>query len=191
MMTRGLFAFSALALAFAFSSIVAITACSTPPANERYIQQALPDRASFPPVAELLVVRCGSLLCHGTPGRNLRLYGSAGLRWSSSDRPLVPLCDTQDEIDQDYESVVGLEPETMSAVVAAAGMNPDRLTMVRKARGTEAHKGGQIWSQGDDSDNCVTTWLAGNADANACAKGVASVLPAGSSDPLVQCLPQK
>jgi hypothetical protein len=171
----------------AYASVVALVACSAPPANGRYVQPALPDRASFPPVAELLVVRCGSLDCHGTPARNMRLYGSAGLRWSPGDRPFVPPCDTQSEVDQDYESVVGLEPETLNAVVAAGGSEPEQLTIIRKARGTESHKGGQIWTRGDDSDSCLTSWLAGNANPNACAQGIASVLPSGSSNPLLQC----
>ena len=98
-------------------SVVSLAACSIPPSDAQYTPQALPDQGSFPPVAQLLVVRCGSLECHGTPARNLRLYGSAGLRWSSGYRPLVPPCDTQDEVAQDYESVVGLEPETMLYLV--------------------------------------------------------------------------
>jgi hypothetical protein len=177
-------------LLLTFLSLLALAACSTPPVDGRYIQQTLPDPVSFAPVAELLDVRCGSLDCHGTVARNLRLYGSAGLRWSSSDRPLVPPCDTQDEDDEDYESVVGLEPETMSAVVAAGGVDPERLTMVRKARGTEAHKGGTIWTQGDDSDTCLTSWLAGKTNSNACSKGVADVLPSGPStspNSLLEC----
>jgi hypothetical protein len=132
----------------------------------------------------------GSRELHGTPARKLRLYGSAGLRWSPSDRPFVPPCDTQGEVDQDYESVVGLEPEALSAVVAAGGTSPEQLTLARKARGTESHKGGQIWTQGDDSDTCLTSWLAGKANSNACAKGMAVVLPGGSSNPLLQCLTQ-
>lgn len=171
-------------------SFVATAACSMPTADGTYVQQSLPDRASFPPVAQLLDVRCGSLDCHGTIARNLRLYGSAGLRWAPSDRPLVPRCDTQAEVDQDYESVVGLEPEAMSAVVASGGADPDRLTMVRKARGVESHKGGQIWSQGDDSDTCLTSWLSGDTNSKACATGMASVLPGGSSNQLLQCLVQ-
>jgi hypothetical protein len=169
-------------------SLVALSGCSTPPSDGRYLQQALPDRVSFPPVAQLLVVRCGSLDCHGTPARNLRLYGSAGLRWSPGDSPLLPPCDTETEVDEDYESVVGLEPETLSAVVAAGGTNPERLTMVRMARGTESHKGGQIWTQGDDSDTCLTSWLARNADSDACGRAMESVLPGGLSNPLLQCL---
>ena len=169
-------------------SLAVLSGCSVPPSDAQYTPQDLPDRASFPPVAQLLVVRCGSLDCHGTVARNLRLYGSAGLRWSSSDRPLVPLCDTPDEVAQDYESVVDLEPETMSAVVAAGGADPQRLTMVRKARGTESHKGGQIWTQGDDSDTCLTSWLAGAANESVCASALAGVLPAGAANPLLQCL---
>jgi hypothetical protein len=168
-----------------------LAGCSVPPSDARYTPEALPDAASFPPVAQLLVVRCGSLDCHGTPGRNLRLYGSAGLRWSASDRPFVPVCDTQDEVAQDYESVVDLEPATMSAVVAAGGASPQELTMVRKARGTESHKGGQVWTEGDDSDTCLTSWLAGNTDEGACVRGMASVLPSGAANPLLaQCLVQ-
>ena len=172
----------------ACASLAAMAACSVPAADGTYVPGALPDRASFPPVAQLLDVRCGSLDCHGTTARNLRLYGSAGLRWSAIDRPFVPACDTVAEVDQDYESVVGLEPAPMSAVVSARGADPDQLTMVRKARGIESHKGGQIWSQGDDSDSCLTSWLAGAANATACARGMASVLPNGSSNPLLECL---
>jgi len=148
--------------------LAALAGCSIPPSDAQYTPQALPDQGSFPPVAQLLVVRCGSLDCHGTPARNLRLYGSAGLRWTSSDRPFVPLCDTQDEVAQDYESVVDLEPETMSQVVASGGMEPERLTFVRKARGTESHKGGAVIARGDPRDVCITTWLQGNSDAASC-----------------------
>ena len=190
-MTRPLLACIATIAGVSLASFVPLAGCNIPPSDAQYTPQALPDQGSFPPVAQLLVVRCGSVECHGTPGRNLRLYGSAGLRWSSSDRPLVPPCDTQDEVAQDYESVVDLEPETMSAVVAAGGANPQQLTMVRKARGTEAHKGGTIWTEGDDSDTCVTSWLAGNANESACVRGMTGVLPGGASNPLlVQCLGQ-
>jgi hypothetical protein len=170
-----------------YGAFLVLAGCSSPPPDGRYVQRALPDRASFPPVAQLLVVRCGSVDCHGTVARNLRLWGSAGLRWSSSDRPLVPTCDTSEEENQDYESVVGLEPERMSAVVGSRG-DPAQLTMMRKARGTESHKGGKIWTQGDDADTCLTSWLGGDASSSACAKGMESVLPGGSSNPLLQCL---
>src|SRR4029079_3170092 len=43
--------------------------------------------------------------------------------------------------------------------------DPVRLTMVRKARLREKHKGGQIWGAGDDGDKCLTNWLTGRYDA--------------------------
>jgi hypothetical protein len=177
------------ALTAATSSIVlgVLAACSIPPSDSRSTPAALPDASTFPPVAQLLDVRCGSVDCHGTVARNLRLYGSAGLRLSASDRPLVPTCDRQGEVDQDYESVVGLEPETMGQVVASGGANPDALTMVRKARGIESHKGGQIWNEGDDADTCLVSWLSSKANAQACAQGVAAVAAGGSTNALVQC----
>jgi len=165
--------------------VAAVSACSSPPSAGHFVPQALPDPVTFSPVAELLVVRCGSLDCHGRVGRNLRLYGSAGLRFAASDRPLIPLCDTTDEVTQDYDSVIGLEPETMSAV--ASGADPSELTLVRKARGAEAHKGGTIWSVGDDADICLTGWLTGKPATSDCASSVASVLPSGSTNPLLSC----
>jgi hypothetical protein len=166
--------------------LLAAGACSQPPADGRFTQTSLPDSGSFWPVAELLDVRCGSLDCHGTAFRNLRLYGSAGLRLSPGDAPLLPLCDTAGEVTQDYVSVVGLEPEIMPQV--ASGGDVGLLTMVRKARGTEAHKGGQIWTTGDDSDRCLSSWLGGTPNPGDCASALGAVLPTGKSNPLMQCL---
>ena len=42
------------------------------------------------------------------------------------------------------------------------GEHPELLTFVRKARGTEAHKGGTLITPGDDQDVCITSWLAGH-----------------------------
>lgn len=142
-----------------------LVACS--PQTSQTVE-AVPDRASFPPVAELLVKRCGTLDCHGQTGRNLRLYGSLGLRLSATDRPVSKGQTSKDEYDQDFDSVVGLEPEILSAVVSSGGANPERLTLVRKARGAEAHKGGTLWHAGDSQDLCVTSWLSGHTDVADC-----------------------
>lgn len=163
-------------------------ACSFPSSDARYIQTALPDEATFAPVAELLSVRCGSLDCHGSLYRNLRVYGSTGLRYSPSDRPLSPTCNTCDENVETYLSVVGLQPEAMSEVVM--GGDPSLLTMVGRARGTEAHKGGQIWTIGDDSDVCLTSWLQGNSSPADCEAGVRAALSQASptgNDQLLTC----
>jgi hypothetical protein len=133
-----------------------------------------PDRASFPPVADLLGKRCGTLDCHGSAYRNLRVYGSLGLRLSPNDRPLSKGQTTPEEYDADFASIVGLEPEIMNEVVQQGGASPDRLTFVRKARGTEHHKGGSLMQAGDPEDECITSWLSGHTDVAGCASATAS-----------------
>jgi hypothetical protein len=76
---------------------------------------------------------------------------------------------TTAELEASYAAVVALEPEVMNAVVADHGANPERLTLVRKARGTEKHAGGAIVSVGDVRDVCITSWIAGATDETACA----------------------
>lgn len=148
-------------------------ACSAPSADRRFVA-TVPDRATFPPVADLLIHRCGSLDCHGTPFRNLRLYGREGLRSDKDASPsyLLGSQTTTQEYDEDYQSVVGLEPEVMSQVASQGGAAPERLTLVRKGRGQEAHKGGSLYSTGDDRDKCFTSWLAGKTDTAACARAI-------------------
>jgi hypothetical protein len=122
------------------------------------------------PVADYLDHRCGSLDCHGDTQRNLIIYGCHGLRLDGG----VPGCPppqapqaTPQEYAATYESLVGLEPEVMSQVIADHGQDPDMLTFIRKARGEEAHKGGTLIDAGDVQDECLTMWLAGNPDAGA------------------------
>lgn len=129
----------------------------------------VPSRGHFPAVAGALERRCATLDCHGRPERNLRLYSGIGLRLASSDVSGSGST-TEAEHDASYESVVGLEPEALSVVVSEGGEAPDRLTLVRKARGAEAHKGGARITPGDDADRCVTSWLASAVDEAACAR---------------------
>jgi hypothetical protein len=75
---------------------------------------------------------------------------------------------TPEEHAATYRSVVGLEPAIMSAVVENAGLNAELLTMIRKARGSEAHKGGALIVPGDAQDLCITSWLAGQTNLKAC-----------------------
>jgi hypothetical protein len=62
----------------------------------------------------------------------------------------------------------------MSAVIADAGAHPERLTLIRKARGTEHHKGGTVIHAGDDADTCLGSWLRSALDSAACQR---SLLP--------------
>lgn len=130
---------------------------------------ALPDRAGFPMVAGVLEQRCATLDCHGRQERNLRLYGGTGLRLSPDDVPGSGAT-TEDEHDASYQSIVGLEPEVLSLVVSEGGKGPERLSLVRKARGDDAHKGGAVLTRGDDADRCVTSWLSPALDEKACAR---------------------
>jgi hypothetical protein len=158
---------------------VALGSCSEAPSDARIgILAPNGSEKAFGPVGDLLEHRCGSLDCHGQPARNFRVYGCEGMRLSLDN---VSICNvtkggqptTADEHQATYRSLVGLEPAVMSEVVANHGEDPELLTFVRKARGTEAHKGGQLFTPGDDQDVCVTTWLAGRTNATACANALA------------------
>jgi hypothetical protein len=125
---------------------------------------SVPNRAMFPHVENAMQMRCGTLDCHGQTGRNMRLYGLRGLRLDPHDNPLDGTTTTA-EYDASYWSVVGLEPETLSSVVKQGGAHPETLTMIRKPRGIEMHKGGQLMTEGDPMDRCLVGWLAGRYDA--------------------------
>ena len=148
------------------SLVIATAACSSPDASER-TPLVGPDRLSFDSVAAFLDHRCGSLDCHGTRYRNLRMWGHDGMRLALGDVPGGSET-TADELDASYLAVVELEPEIMAVVVRDHGANPERLTFVRKARGMEKHAGGAIISPGDARDVCVTSWLAGLTNIQAC-----------------------
>lgn len=159
--------FVAFAVAFALAS-----ACSAP--EQGKVPMTLPDRASFAPVGDLLVMSCGTLDCHGKVERNFKLYGFDGLRLSPNDRSGKAPATTARELDADYGSLVALEPELTSAVVKEGGARPERLTFVRKARNAERHDGLQIFKPGGEDDRCVTSWLAGAVDTPACNSAIAA-----------------
>jgi hypothetical protein len=148
-----------------FASLL-VVACASHDPNAR-TNGAAPDPTAFKPVALVLVNRCGSLDCHGSKYRNFRLYGFGGERSDPTSRPNTPDT-TPDEVSLDYQAVLGVEPEIIAAVVAEGGKDPERLTLVRKARDGEAHKGGQRIVPGSDADACLLSWLASAVDANAC-----------------------
>ena len=145
--------------------LVMVAGCEGP--TQETSAAATPSRADFFAVSEALQVGCGSLDCHGDPGRNLLLYGEYGLRLDAADEPggepTRPL-----EHDANFDSVVALEPELMDRVVAQGGARPERLTLVRKARGSEAHEGDAAAPEGGAIDRCVLSWLSGATDASAC-----------------------
>lgn len=126
-----------------------------------------PPRTGFEPVANALVASCGTLDCHGQMGRNLRLFGGHGLRLASSDDPGGKPT-TAAEYQASYWSTVGLEPEILDQVVREDGAQPERLMLVRKARGLVKHKGGTLMQTGDALDRCLLLWLGGHPDLTLC-----------------------
>jgi hypothetical protein len=168
---RGVILFSAAVV------VVASAACASAPSDSRIGVDA-PDRSQFPPVGDYLTHRCGSLDCHGNAQRNLKIYGCEGLRLDPMDVPgcramvAMGVDTTTAEYDATYRSVVGLEPTVMTTVVQGKGKNPELLTLVRKARGQESHKGGTLITPGDDQDNCIASWLAGQTNTDACAAAI-------------------
>lgn len=129
-----------------------------------------PPLEDFKSVSPLLEQRCGTLDCHGNDARPLRIYGQYGLRYVGEDDDPNTLYSgnlnaptTATEVERNYFSICGLEPEKM-AYVQAGEADAETLTIVRKPRLTEKHKGGRIWDQGKVEDRCLTLWIAGDYD---------------------------
>jgi len=165
-----------------FAGVVGLalgSGCSSPDASAR-IDPIGPDPATFQPVAHALAARCGMLDCHGSMYRNYRIYGYGSLRLLPTDKPNTPLTTTAEEAKASYDALVGLEPELMREVVLAKGAGLERLTVVRKGRGEEAHKGGKLIARGDDTDVCLTAWLRGQVPDPAACTRAATVVDAGS-----------
>jgi hypothetical protein len=137
-------------------------------ASEPAPSAVAPPREGWESVSEMLGVRCGSLDCHGRAGRPLRLFHHDGLRISPSDIP-GGKATTQAEHEANLRGVVGLEPELFVRVVGEGGLEPERLTLVRKALGLESHKGGAPLAVAGSADACLRTWLAAKTDEPACA----------------------
>jgi len=149
--------------------------------NQENAHLAVPARNVFPQVADAMQLHCGTLDCHGQVGRNMRLYGQFGLRLDPKGDPLGQVTSNA-EYDACYSSIVALEPEAMSQVVRRIA-SPDALAMVRKPRGIEEHKGGQVVVEGDALDRCVVGWLVGQFDAVACTTVVQTPRPEPDGGP--------
>jgi hypothetical protein len=149
--------------------------------NQGNAKLAVPARNVFPQVADAMQQHCGTLDCHGQAGRNMRLYGQFGLRLDPKGDPLGQVTSNA-EYDACYASIAALEPEAMSQVVQRMAP-PDTLAMVRKPRGIEEHKGGQVVVQGDALDSCMVGWLVGEFDASPCNTVVQTPRPEPDAGP--------
>ncbi|EYF04335.1 hypothetical protein [Chondromyces apiculatus] len=146
------------------------------------------DPVNFRRVSEMLEFRCGTLDCHGNTFRPLRIYGRNGLRRPENltidgslpeDSGLDAATQypnyhtggsvetTTTEMMENARSLCGLEPERIAEFRERVVKEPDNaanlagelLTIVRKPRLQERHKGGLIWTINDSSDKCLISWL--------------------------------
>lgn len=161
-------------LLFLIGMIGGMSACL--PQNDGVFDLMVPDRATFPKVADALQPSCGTLDCHGQRGRNLRLYGGRGLRLDPKGNSAEEAT-TDAEYQASFASLVGLEPEALDAVVQSGGLDAERLSLLRKGRGTELHKGGVQMLPGDPLDRCLTSWLAGRVFADSCTRVASAPRP--------------
>jgi len=151
-------------------------------ADEMDITTACADFATFRPVSSVIEARCGTLDCHGSIARPMRIYGRNGLRkpidFGATDEASQVLIaeitadqgiaeyyagglqgTTNGELADNYRAVCGLEPEIMNQV-RLGQESPDALTMMRKARLVEKHKGGKIFIPAQSpGDECLVQWL--------------------------------
>jgi hypothetical protein len=163
---------SALLVAWA---LTCAAACASPPADQRVVYGA-PARDVFPAVGDVLGSHCGSLDCHGHPARNMRIYAYNGLRLADVSGAGIT---TDAEYAASYESVISIDPEALAAVLDEGGARPERWIVVSKGRGSEHHKGNVAMVPGEDADRCVTSWLEGALDQEACV-AAAEILPPGT-----------
>lgn len=142
---------------------------------------ACPSLDGFRVVSQVLERRCGTIDCHGDGARPFRVYGRTGLRRPETEESYLagggrdfsqyvtggtePTSDA--EVADNRLSACGVEPELMAGVVAG-DEELDVLTLVRKPRLTESHKGGLIWQEGSSGDKCLTSWIEGTVDALSC-----------------------
>lgn len=136
------------------------------------IEDMCPAKVELALVSQVFERRCGTLDCHGDAGRSLRIYGRTGLRKPRENPPpgyitggLVAT--TPDEVEANYYSICGVEPEKMDGVVKKE-LQPGDLLILRKPRLVESHKGGQVFVEGSPGDRCISSWLAGTPDVAAC-----------------------
>jgi hypothetical protein len=138
------------------------TSCANVPDETRFTLILTPDFNAYQTnVDNYLRRRCGTLDCHGQPGRAYRIYGREGFRLYNEDAGLISGFQgtTDEERRANYQAIVGLEPEEMSRVIARQGDNPNTLMFLRKPLRLERHKGGPAMAEDDPGYRCVVGWL--------------------------------
>jgi hypothetical protein len=141
------------------------TSCATAPdGNKRFTAILQPDFPTYATYVDTyLTRRCGTLDCHGQPGRAYRLYGFTGFRLLEADGGAALVSGQQpttaSEVRANYQAAVSLEPEEMTRLMATQGAEPNKLLFLRKPLKLERHKGGPAMAEDDAGYKCVVAWL--------------------------------
>jgi hypothetical protein len=164
------------------TALAAITgvSCSIPTENSQIGD--LPSEKSFTDgkVSLFMEHRCGSLDCHGQFGRPLRIYSEWGLRLKANDDgSRNTAATTADEQKANYQAVIGLQPEELSACFTSKGANFSTLQLLKKPLNISGngirHKGGQILraTLSDHGWQCLYGWASGTSYPDECAQASA------------------
>ena len=113
-------------------------------------------------VSDFMARRCGTMDCHGTESRPMRIYGQYGLRHPQEANYSGGKKTTDTELLDNYGAVCTIEPEATAQATEDQGASAESLLVVRKARGIEGHKGGTVIKKGSHGDLCLTGWLRGD-----------------------------
>ena len=132
------------------------------PSRESFTGEPADGGADVLAVSAFMERRCGTLDCHGSTLRPMRLLGRYGLRDPSQHNVTGGVPTTPAEIDENYAAVCNVEPEQMDKAAADFGQSAEKLLILQKARGVEGHKGGTIVTQGTTGDACILGWLRGD-----------------------------
>jgi hypothetical protein len=131
------------------------------PSRESFTGHPADGGADVLAVSAFMERRCGTLDCHGSMLRPMRLLGRYGLRDPGQKNVTGGAATTAAEIDANYASVCNVDPEQMDKAVADNGNSKENLLVLKKARGIEGHKGGTIVTKGTPGDDCLLGWLGG------------------------------
>jgi hypothetical protein len=144
-----------------FLSALLVACADAPDTSDATFE--VPSSRRFDVVARTLDAHCGTLDCHGASSRNFRLFGFSGRRLDPTHVSGVGAT-TALEAGVDYCSLTAIEPEVLARVVVEGGVEPERLTFLRKARGSEEHVGETVFAEGSAGDECLVTWISGRSD---------------------------
>jgi len=144
------------------------SSCASSPDRDKLTVAIVPDIDTYVTnVDAYLTRRCGTLDCHGQPGRAYRIYSSRGFRLPTLlDGSLVSGEQATDPAERraNFQALVAIEPEEISRFMAANAPPDDfdaprRLLFLRKAQKIERHKGGAAMAEDDPGYRCVLAWL--------------------------------